>query len=138
MAINSKKVQYKWPNDLLIENKKFCGILIEKHKKFFIIGMGVNCASYPENTIFPATCLNEHNITINPKEIFESFQLNLEKDVKFIINFLTNLFFTKEIVLINKGEFTGKFKEINANGNLVLTLENGVTKEITFGDVGLL
>ena len=46
-----KKINIKWPNDLLIENEKICGILQEiiQHKKnyFLIIGVGINTLTSP-------------------------------------------------------------------------------------------
>jgi BirA family transcriptional regulator, biotin operon repressor / biotin---[acetyl-CoA-carboxylase] ligase len=46
-AVAEVKPQLKWPNDILIEDKKMCGILIETsligHKfKYVIIGIGIN------------------------------------------------------------------------------------------------
>lgn len=38
----------KWPNDVLIDGKKVCGILIEYHKDFVIIGIGINVSSSPK------------------------------------------------------------------------------------------
>ena len=47
-----KKINIKWPNDLLIERKKICGILQEviqyKEKHFLIIGVGINTYSCPK------------------------------------------------------------------------------------------
>ncbi len=46
-----KKIRIKWPNDLLIEQKKVCGILQEiinhKEKKFMIVGVGINTLASP-------------------------------------------------------------------------------------------
>ena len=42
----------KWPNDILIQNKKAAGILVEKRiengKPCFVIGIGINCSQSPE------------------------------------------------------------------------------------------
>ena len=47
----SKKIEIKWPNDLLIEQKKVCGILQEiithEDKKFMIVGVGINTLASP-------------------------------------------------------------------------------------------
>ena len=47
----SKKINIKWPNDLLIEQKKVCGILqeiiIHNGKKFMIVGVGINTLLSP-------------------------------------------------------------------------------------------
>lgn len=134
-AVNSEKIKYKWANDLLIENQKFAGILIEKYKGFFLIGIGINIKSAPENTIFPATFLEKFNLTTTPEEIFNSFQKNLNANKEFIINKLAEIFFSKDEIQVNQGQFKGFFKQIKSNGNLILTLENGMQKEISFGDI---
>ena len=49
---HGSKATFKWPNDLLINGKKFCGILQElitfETKKFLIIGIGLNIVSNPK------------------------------------------------------------------------------------------
>ncbi len=50
----------KWPNDLLLDGTKFAGILIEGEggdAGAVAIGIGVNCASHPADTAYPATDL---------------------------------------------------------------------------------
>jgi len=50
----------KWPNDVLLGPDKLAGILIEgESEPIFaaVIGFGVNCASHPPGTAFPATDL---------------------------------------------------------------------------------
>ncbi len=36
------KLQVKWPNDIICENKKLCGILCERVNEYTIIGIGIN------------------------------------------------------------------------------------------------
>lgn len=132
-----EKAKYKWANDIIIENKKVCGILIEKIDNYFIIGIGVNLNSNPANTIFPSGNLKEFNIAITPEQIFNNFHHNLSLNTKFIINALKNKFFTQQEITINQGEFKGYFHDINEEGNLILRQSNGKLKEICFGDVGI-
>ena len=58
----NKKITIKKPNDLLINNKKVCGILQEtiffKNKKFVIVGIGVNIYRSPVIDNYPTTYLN--------------------------------------------------------------------------------
>jgi len=60
-----KIITIKKPNDLLIENKKICGILQElieyKNDKFLITGIGINTFFAPHDKKFISTCLNEHS-----------------------------------------------------------------------------
>jgi BirA family transcriptional regulator, biotin operon repressor / biotin---[acetyl-CoA-carboxylase] ligase len=38
----------KWPNDILAEKKKLCGMLLERAEDAVIIGIGINIASAPQ------------------------------------------------------------------------------------------
>ena len=51
------RVQHKWPNDLLINGGKAGGILLEAQPGFVVLGIGVNIASHPADTPYPATDL---------------------------------------------------------------------------------
>ncbi|MGH7001698.1 MAG: biotin--[acetyl-CoA-carboxylase] ligase [Stellaceae bacterium] len=54
---------FKWPNDVLLGGRKTAGILLESEgdavgqARFVVLGMGVNLASHPDDTEFPATSL---------------------------------------------------------------------------------
>jgi BirA family biotin operon repressor/biotin-[acetyl-CoA-carboxylase] ligase len=54
----------KWPNDLLIGGAKASGLLLEGENRAgrfsVVIGFGVNIASSPEGTPYPATHLSAH------------------------------------------------------------------------------
>jgi len=72
-------ITIKYPNDLLIENKKICGILQEvieyKKNKFLITGIGINTTASPVSTKFNSTCLKEYS-----KKIINN--LNIIKKIK--------------------------------------------------------
>lgn len=58
-------VTIKWPNDVLIEGKKACGILVESgaHASgglWLAVGIGVNLAHAPDEMERPATALADH------------------------------------------------------------------------------
>jgi len=60
------KPDLKWPNDLLIDGKKFCGILTEMHAEvtrvqYVVIGIGINVnqASFPAELQATATSLRQ-------------------------------------------------------------------------------
>jgi BirA family biotin operon repressor/biotin-[acetyl-CoA-carboxylase] ligase len=50
-------ITVKWPNDVLAEGRKLSGILLEAGPGWLAIGIGVNLASHPEGTEYPATSL---------------------------------------------------------------------------------
>ena len=81
----SKKIKIKWPNDLLYNNKKICGILQEvvnyNDKKFLIIGIGVNTNFDPKNKGFSSISLKKimnkdidnNKVLNNIKKAYEKF-----------------------------------------------------------------
>lgn len=78
-----KSVELKWPNDVLISGKKTSGILLEAHRvndaQYVIIGMGMNIAHYPSETLYPATSLNEEGLETTAQDFFEILRYTLSK-----------------------------------------------------------
>ncbi len=52
--------QIKWPNDILIDGAKVCGILIEYVENKVIVGIGVNIRSAPVVRKYPTTWLGRY------------------------------------------------------------------------------
>ena len=78
----SKKIKIKWPNDLLFEKNKFCGILQEVVKfnkfDFLIVGIGLNTNVAPQNKSFKSTSLKN----IVNKNILKSIIISYENFLK--------------------------------------------------------
>jgi len=79
-----KKIIFKAPNDLLVDNKKICGILQESinkdDKKFLIIGIGINILKSPNILNYPS--INLYKITgkkFSYKLIAKLLKINFEK-----------------------------------------------------------
>tara|TARA_B100000941_G_C28503954_1_gene556023 strand:+ start:52 stop:615 length:564 start_codon:yes stop_codon:yes gene_type:complete len=91
----SKKITIKWPNDLLFEKRKFCGILQElikfNHFDYLIVGIGLNTNVAPQNKSFNSTCLkNILSRKINNQKILRDITVAYEKflDEKKELSFL--------------------------------------------------
>jgi len=74
-----KKIIVKYPNDLLINKKKFCGILQEiifnKEFKFLIVGIGINLIKNPKIKNYPTTnILIETGIKIKKLKLIKSIE----------------------------------------------------------------
>ena len=86
-----KKINIKWPNDLLIKKEKICGILQEvvnfNAKTLLIIGVGINTNSSPVIKNYKATSLSSmlrktinNNIILGEiKKTYENFIYDTEK-----------------------------------------------------------
>ena len=68
-------LKVKWPNDLLLGGAKIAGILIEAESGSpfaAVIGMGVNCASHPAETPYPATDLAKAGAVVTPESLLRA------------------------------------------------------------------
>jgi len=84
LKLLNKKISIKKPNDLLINNKKVCGILQEtvffKNKKFAIIGIGINIDRSPFIDNYPTSYLNFFTKKkITSFKIYNEIKKNFEK-----------------------------------------------------------
>jgi BirA family biotin operon repressor/biotin-[acetyl-CoA-carboxylase] ligase len=81
-----QQVELKWPNDVLLNQKKCGGILIEIDDNIHI-GIGINIVSHPDDTSMPATHLqsyehvNRNDLIIKILETIPNFEdlKNFEK-----------------------------------------------------------
>lgn len=125
------KLNLKWPNDVLLNEKKFCGILLEKNNNILVVGIGINIDSFPDNTNFNATSLLNEGFELN-KDIFinnfiKNFEILQNNINTFGFNIIKNewLNFAYKIneeikVKIDNVEYIGIFDTINEDGALIL------------------
>ncbi len=59
-----ERLLIKWPNDILIDDAKLAGILLERVGEHIIIGIGVNLASAPDLPDRKAIALNGIGMTV--------------------------------------------------------------------------
>lgn len=64
IGANGSAVTLKYPNDVLVNEKKICGILIEKWEPFYSVGVGINVASSPLVQFYETTHVHHYNKNI--------------------------------------------------------------------------
>ena len=71
LGVNSNLIDLKWPNDVLVDNKKISGVLLESSDNFIIVGIGLNILKTPDlETKWATTKLNDYlKGSINIKNI---------------------------------------------------------------------
>lgn len=148
--------QIKWPNDVLLERKKCCGILVEAawtgdRLSGVVLGIGINISSgsIPPATdqLFSATCLEA--MTHQPVDPYAVLQGVLEQiknwrpklgSDDFYTHWQQHLAFRGEQVMIVQNEkpsIIGVEKGINQDGSLVLILQDDTEAAFEVGDVHL-
>jgi len=144
----------KWPNDVLIQGKKVCGILLEASSQGskierLVIGIGVNVNQISFQGSFniePTSIKLEANENIEREkllaEILNLFEELLEKILvkpeDILRDWKTKCRMLGEKIAITDGETTkyGIFDDLDENGFLLLKNKGNIEK-IHFGDVSV-
>lgn len=139
VAGNNFDIKIKWPNDILFNVQKLCGILIEKEGPYAIIGIGLNVESSPDKSLtrYPTTSLFENGIEIDKILLSEKIVSHLIKNInickvsKFesIIKLVKPLMYKmgEQIFIdVNNKNLSGIFHDIAPNGGLILKTENEI------------
>jgi BirA family transcriptional regulator, biotin operon repressor / biotin---[acetyl-CoA-carboxylase] ligase len=142
-------LKVKWPNDLLVEKAKVAGILIEGESEpaFAVaIGIGVNCATHPDNTDYPAADLAGLGALVVPDALLEKLAGAMQKRLaqwKGGLGFsATRADWLKRAAGLGdvlwvrspERELSGRFQGLDDAGRLLLEQAGGVTA-ITAGEV---
>ncbi|NTV89275.1 MAG: biotin--[acetyl-CoA-carboxylase] ligase [Clostridiales bacterium] len=154
----------KWPNDIVADGKKLCGILTEMNTEldrvnYMIIGAGINFSQ--ELTDVPEE-LKDKAISVNPAmyarnavfndsirlELVRSFLIEMDRNYIAvlegrngeILDCLRKRSATigREVRIISRGiEFTGTAVDVTEDAGLVVRLGDGTLKEINSGEVSV-
>ena len=84
----SEKVKIKPPNDILVKNKKICGILQEtifhNEKRFVIIGIGINLFKSPNIKKYPTTHLSNYVENVDKMLVIRNIKKQYEKKINYL------------------------------------------------------
>ena len=148
------KTDLKWPNDVLIKNKKVSGILLESSSKGsglerIVIGIGVNVNQtkfYGDFKIQPTSIKFELRKEVNRERFlsevlngFEELLISLEESPKKVLDeWREHCRMIGESISIDTGteKKYGVFYDIDANGFMILKSGEKIEK-ITNGDVSV-
>lgn len=147
----------KWPNDVVINGKKVCGILTEMsmerdYIQHVVIGVGINVKKqeFPSEIIMTAAALEEESGTEISRcaligEIMQAFEFYYEKfavtedlsELKKEYNdVLVNM--DKEVCVLDpKGEFRGIARGIDDFGELLVEREDQSVVKVFAGEVSV-
>jgi BirA family biotin operon repressor/biotin-[acetyl-CoA-carboxylase] ligase len=141
-------VRVKWPNDLLVHERKICGMLSELEAEadrvaFINIGIGLNVNNDPSAIEPPATSLKTIlGRRVSKKEILSRYLDSFEAQVHTAAfddvieqwkQFAVTL--NRDVrVVTNREVFTGKAVDVDDTGALILKCSDGSLKTIHYGD----
>ncbi len=141
----------KWPNDLLIGGAKVAGILVEGAHAgngfSAVIGWGVNIASHPDGTPYPATHLVASDATANVQAFFAALS---DAFVGRLVTWRRGAGFAeirkawlaraagigrRIVVRLPSGDIDGVFEALDDEGALILLDDAGQRRAIAAGEI---
>ncbi|MGL4799723.1 MAG: biotin--[acetyl-CoA-carboxylase] ligase [Cellulosilyticaceae bacterium] len=150
------EVGIKWPNDLVVHNKKICGILCEMHAtqervEYAIVGVGVNVNTehFPEELPYASSLYLEKGKKYNREhminrfcEIFEGYYMDYIKTEAFdaLVSKYEDKCITlnKKVKIIdNQQTYEAYAKGISSEGHLIIQPETGEDRQIFAGEVSV-
>lgn len=124
----------KWPNDILIDGKKVCGILIEYAGQFVIVGIGINIKTNPTVPNYKTTKLDDY-ATIEKSDLLNKLMKNLDKWRRMDFPLVRARWMDLATGLNKNVKYRGDQVElIGINENGALVLRNGSRYVLAYGD----
>lgn len=156
-AVTGIAAQIKWPNDIVVNGRKLCGILTEMNAdsngiRYVVVGIGINCNmhSFPEELDQTATSLlletgKEQSREKLIAEVLHAIEYYYEVFIQ--TKDLTNLKIIYEQQLVNynrkvrvlspEKEYIGISRGINEKGELLVEDTNGQVHVVRTGEVSV-
>lgn len=140
-VVEEKDIKCKWPNDVVVDQKKISGILLESVSAkngtpdLMVIGIGININHHPELSSYNATHLNEHNdVLYNPMDVFfiltqkMAYWLNVWQEQGFTEirkKWISHAIGMGKIIAVRlpNEELEGRFVDLNSDGALKLEID---------------
>lgn len=153
------KISIKWPNDVLIDGRKVCGILTQiklsgKGVDFIVLGIGINvnigCDQFPTDIQEIATSLSvEIRRKISRLELINSLYENLAKCYKQLVQkgfgrikeewqMLSPMIGQTVQVAFKNETVEGKAAGIDDDGSLILLADGNKKIKVSAGDATIL
>ena len=121
----------KWPNDIVVTEKKIAGILVEIFEDYAVVGIGVNMSGAPLPT---ATSVREQGMSISKDELLERIIKNFGTEDIFDDYRRMSATIGRHVrVEMVNSSVEGVARDIDEHGRLILEC-SGEIKKIASGD----
>jgi BirA family biotin operon repressor/biotin-[acetyl-CoA-carboxylase] ligase len=151
----SDRLRLKWPNDVLLDDRKVAGILVEGEnfspgRMAVVVGIGVNCASHPAiGGAIAATDLAARGVAIGAEGLFVALAMHMAERIAMWdggagfaairAEWLRHAVGVGQTIRVNLADRSaeGRFDALDDMGRLILTRSDGRREAFSAGDVFL-
>jgi len=141
-------ITLKWPNDVLVQNRKIAGILLESQSDgqggvaHLVVGIGVNLVAAPapdaleQGAVRPISFRDASGVTVIPEDFLTPLAAAFDRLERHFATFgfdpiraawLSQAARLGEVITarLPNEEITGTFRDVDSDGNLVLETAQG-------------
>ena len=154
-AVTGLKAQIKWPNDVLINGKKVCGILVESEVRgeavgYAVVGIGVNVnlrvSDFPELSLAATSLSQELGRAVSRLGLVKRLLVEMERLYLTLLDggaiyeeWRASLVTLGREVLVTSGDaqYSGIAESVARDGSLLVRRPDGSLSQIVAGDVTL-
>lgn len=146
--LTKTEAKIKWPNDLILKNKKICGMLFEKNKNYFVVGIGINILQENfKNLPKAGSILSQTGLSFELKSFTESlhqylFEHLVQKEIpnNILELYHLHLYRKNEVSVFEKNEVrqNGIIQNVDENGYIWIDLENEGLQKFFHKEIELL
>ena len=146
--LTKTEVKIKWPNDLILKNKKICGMLFEKSKNYFVVGIGINILQENfKNLPKAGSVLSQTGLSFELKAFTESlhqylFEHLVQKEIpnNILELYQLHLYRKNEVSVFEKNKVrqNGIIENVDENGYIWIDLENEGLQKFFHKEIELL
>ena len=146
--LTKTEVKIKWPNDLILKNKKICGMLFEKSKNYFVVGIGINILQENfKNLPKAGSVLSQTGLSFELKTFAESlhqylFEHLVQKEIpnNILELYHLHLYRNNEVSVFEKNKVrqNGIIQNVDENGYIWIDLENEGLQKFFHKEIELL
>ena len=146
--LTKTEVKIKWPNDLILKNKKICGMLFEKSKNYFVVGIGINILQENfKNLPKAGSVLSQTGLSFELKAFTESlhqylFEHLVQKEIpnNILELYHLHLYCKNEVSVFEKNKVrqNGIIQNVDENGYIWIDLENEGLQKFFHKEIELL
>jgi BirA family biotin operon repressor/biotin-[acetyl-CoA-carboxylase] ligase len=145
------RLKLKWPNDLLLDDAKVAGILVEGvtagSQSAVVVGFGVNCGSHPDDTPYPAADFAAADFQVSPPALLARVGVTWTARTREWARgegfpSIRAAFLARVVGIgapiearLSDRAVTGRFEGIDERGALVLVQPDGTRVTVAAGDI---
>ncbi|NVJ99272.1 MAG: biotin--[acetyl-CoA-carboxylase] ligase [Alphaproteobacteria bacterium] len=153
LGADPERTRCKWPNDVLLDEKKASGVLIESSARnaetldYVVVGIGMNLLHFPHEAVFEATSLKDaFGKLVQPRDALPILAGNMvDRLNNWNIYSFTSI--AQEWINVSWGlgqrreirtateTFVGVLESLSNDGGIIVRLDDGTEKRLYAGDI---